>query len=207
MDNHNKKEKYIVSKLLEMVGEFRQLFFQNNEKDVVPLRMQLIGGFTIIDVLGSYWFEYLNKTGTPRERFFEFTEKFCLTPKNKIYAVSTLIKGATKERLYDLRSSLVHFYGLGKHKDFGIAANISKTHTSEVIQNMVIEFRKKVPNLIFIQPTELRDIIVEGTSLMFESMIENINKSHTNENTKKAHIEGIERIYNKLFEEGAEGIA
>lgn len=206
MPHHDTREKYVVKKLTDIVNEFRQLFVQVEENDIIPLRMQMVGAFTIIDVLGNYWFEYLNKKGTPSQRFYEFVEEFCLISKNDTYAKSDLMTGITKERLYEFRNSLVHFYGFGKAQEFALVANPSKRFSPEMIEKTGRKFRKRVPDIVIIQPQEFRNLITEGAALMLERMMEVIHRSHTDSQAKEDHINGIERIYDKLRAEGAEGV-
>jgi hypothetical protein len=74
MSEHGKKEKTVTKSILEFTQELSNLFYKT-EKGVYPVssRMQLIGCFSIIDVLANYWFEYLGrKDGTPSLRFHEY---------------------------------------------------------------------------------------------------------------------------------------
>lgn len=208
MYEHSVREKYVTEKLVSIVDEFKSLFLQNNGEDIIPPRMQLICGFTVIDVLSHYWFLYLSsKTGTQSERFLNFVNSFCFTEINDVYTNSYFLNGIDAQKFCDLRNSLVHFYGIGRSEGCAIVANYSNKFTVEFIRNIAQSFRTKIPGLVIIQPQEIRDLIVSASILMLERMMQEIEKSQTDEIVKQNHIAGIGRIYNKLINEGAEGIA
>ncbi len=77
---------FVVDSLLRTSQDLHNLFYKTDaDLEIISPLMQLIGIFTMIDVLGSYWYQYLNKTGSQSERFDEFVNNFCLVDTNKTF--------------------------------------------------------------------------------------------------------------------------
>ena len=59
---NNKKQKILFDSIIEFNKDLNDLFYRTKE-GVYPVssKMQLIGCFSIIDVLANYWFEYLGR--------------------------------------------------------------------------------------------------------------------------------------------------
>ena len=204
LKEHDIKEKEVVRALnKDFINDLNQLFYKiEDDREVVPERIQLIGIFTMIDVLASYWYEYLGKSGTQKERFHDYVKNFCLLADNEEYQSNKYICSIDSEKLYRLRSGLVHFYGIAV-EDFAIAPNFSKKVSVEFIEESYQKFKKLFPALVFIQPFELKKIVVVSAILMIEKMKKNIHLSAQDESKKWEHIYGIDRIFNKLQKEGA----
>ncbi|MDO8575510.1 MAG: hypothetical protein Q7R78_02315 [bacterium] len=204
MLEHGKKEKNVTKSILGFTQELSNLFYKT-EKGGYPVssRMQLIGCFSIIDVLANYWFEYLGrKDGTPSLRFYEYINSFCFNDKNLDFKNSKNLKDLNTENFYKFRCGLVHFYGLSV-PNLVIMPNIDDKFTEADMQEYKQKLGKANSNLIYIQSLEIKNIIYKGAELMLLTMIENIQKSQTDEIFKQKHIEGVNRIYEKMQKEGA----
>jgi len=204
MSEHDKKEKVVTKSILEFTKELSNLFYKT-EKGIYPVasRMQLIGCFSIIDVLANYWFEYLGRQdGTPALRFNEYVNLFCFTDRNTDHKDSKNLSDLTVSDFYKFRCGLVHFYGLSV-KNLVIMPNTDDEFTETDREECKKKLKKATDNLICIQPLEIKNIIYKSTELMLLVMIENIEKSHTNESFKQKHTEGVNRIYEKMQKEGA----
>jgi len=203
---HEEKLKYVIDILPIMTGEMNQLFYTENGKEIVASRVQLIIVFTIIDVLASYWFEYLGKTGKPSERFEEYINRFCFVTENSGYAIKKYLKGMTIDSLSTLRNGLVHFYGLGNHS-CTILPNITALYSEKKLDSAVKNIRKMRPNIRMIQPCEFKNIVIESAILLVNHLYISDSRVKDQIALKLAHAEGISRIYQKLINEGASNLS
>jgi hypothetical protein len=207
IDEYEKVLTEVLDSLLRSTQELNQLFFKTKEGDeIISSRMQLIGIFTIIDVLGNYWYAYLGKTGKPSERFDDFINKFCFINENKEFSDRKYLQGATTEELRSLRDSVVHFYGLGKNTKYSILSNPSRANSQGELDSYAITLKKIKKDVIFIQPFEFKKIIVEGSILMLHLFKTEAENAKSDEGKLKV-INDITRIQLKLREEGASYIS
>ncbi len=204
IQEHEKKLIHIVKTLPTFGSDVNQLFVKGEEEqDLIPGQMQLIGTFTIVDVLANYWAEYNFNHSKPSERFIKFMERFCFVKGNIEYRNRKYLNSITIEELYEFRNGLVHFYGLYGNK-YSIIPHASKKHTENDIENwrddlLRLSHRRGI-EMHFIQPFEVKKIVVEGAVLMLKYLHQR-EKSSGSE--KLEHIKGIDRIYQKLMKEGA----
>lgn len=197
----------ILDSLLRSIQELNQLFFKTDDDvEIISSRMQLIGVFTIIDVLGNYWYEYLGKTGKPSERFDDYINKFCFINKNKEFVDRKYLQNITTEDLRHLRDSIVHFYGLGRNSNITILSHPSKNNSKEDINLSVTTLKKLRKNMDFIQPFELKKIIAEGAIGMINIFKEDVDNIKSYEEVLIV-TNNIKRIQKKLREEGASFIS
>lgn len=205
LSEHAKKLASILEVLPTFTAELHQLFYKTDQdEEIVPSRMQLIGSFTTIDVLANYWSEYIGISGKPSERFHEYLKRFGLVEANKTYANRKYLSNLTTEELYEFRNGLVHFYGLYGNK-YGILPNPSKTASQEQLdtayKNFKVLGRSQRIEMTFIQPLELKDLIIESAALMLEHFKE--REFNPSVDTRVPHAKGINRIYQKIQKEGA----
>ena len=202
-EENEKMTQEVTESLLRTTQDLNQLFYKTPEDiEIIPSLMQMIGIFTVVDVLGSYWYEYLGRTGKQSERFDDFINNFCFTDKNQEFVQRKYLGTVTAEELRDLRNSIVHFYGLGASHHFSIISNFSKTATEAQTDAAVKSFTKIRPDMVFIQPFELKRIVIEGAAVMLERFQADGGAAVTDID-KLAHIENVRRIHRKLKEEGA----
>ncbi|MEI6480439.1 MAG: SEC-C metal-binding domain-containing protein [bacterium] len=193
--------------LLSITGELAQLFhLDKNGIQVVPVRMQLIGIFTIVDVIAHYYNEYGGESLTQSVRFINFVERFCFVDENKEYASRKYLGDMSVNELYSLRNGLVHFYGLAEAK-YCILPNLSKVFTQEIVDNAYNDFTElskiQGKDLCFVQPSELRMVVVEGVVLVLKYFSQMEADSTKSKEKRLAHLSGMERIFKKLEKEGA----
>ena len=195
--------KEVLDSLLKSTQELNQLFFKTKQdNEVISSRMQLIGVFTIIDVLGNYWYEYLGKNGKPSERFDDFINTFCFIDENNEFSSRKYLQNTTTEELRRLRDSIVHFYGIGKNGRYTIISNPSQTNLQKDIDSSIELFRHIKKDIVFIQPLEFKKIIIEGSILMLFKIKTDVLEAKSNQEELKV-IDSIKRIQHKLREEGA----
>jgi hypothetical protein len=208
-EEYEKICKEVTDSLLKTTTDLNQLFYKTPEDaEVVPPLMQLIGIFTVIDVLASYWYEYLGKSGTQSERFDEYVNTFCFTEKNQEFVGRKYLKDCTTEEIRGLRNSIVHFYGLGTNNRFCIIPNLSKLSPQNQIDQIAANFSKLRKDIvfIFIQPFELKKIVIEGAVVMLQKFQIDAGSSYS-EQDKVSRIEAVERINKKLKAEGAVAVS
>ena len=121
----------VIERLRQTTWELDQLFYKTEGgREIIPALMQLVGIFTVIDVLGNYWYEYLGKTASTSKRFDEYLDSFCFTNKNKEFLGRKYLSSITAEKLRLLRNNVVHFNGLGTDASIVVLANFSKDNTA-----------------------------------------------------------------------------
>ncbi len=202
---HGAKEKEVFEFFNQIVKETTIVFLKDvSGGDRIPLRIQMIITFSLIDILASYWFEYLEKTGTQQERFCLWYKTFCKTYRNKKYLKNQQWNILSSSRLYQLRNSLVHF--------FGLSSKIENIYLSlvpnDLPDNEKSDLEKRLNNhkykTIVIKPNEFHELVREGGILMLEDWLENVRLANSGDTNKKnAHIKGINKIWEKIRSEGA----
>ncbi len=204
LNDHNENEKKVFRFFNETIEDIGSVFVIKKEtgNSYVSQRVQIISVFTFIDVTAHYWFEYLGrKDGTPKIRFLDWTNNYCFTDKNPNYFDEFKMMGSDK--LYSLRNSLVHFFGLGESDPMYQFALVPNNATGEKVEEWRKGFKNRGHNVILFRPKTFYDFIIEGALLMLEDMRANIDASGIDENKKWKHIEGINRIFQKIMKEGA----
>lgn len=197
----------VIERLQRTTWELNQLFYKTeDDKEIIPALMQLVGIFTVIDVLGNYWYEYLGKKASTSKRFDEYLDSFCFTDKNKEFLGRKYLNSITAEKLRLLRNNVVHFNGLGMDSSIAILSNLSKDNTQAQIDLAVNNLLKLNKNIVFIQTLELKRIVIEGSILMFERF-QTDGVSASSDEEKLLCIKNIERIRYKLDKEGAMGVS
>lgn len=169
--------------------------------DRMPARIQMITIFSLVDVMGSYWFEYLDQTGRTNERAQVWYDKFCATDKNKHHI--DLWKDISSTRLYNFRNALVHFFGFGEASE-GISIVLAPNNMQEEIRKKYeAGFLRAGHKTIVIRPRSFSDLIKEGAILMLKEWGSIITEAQTDRTREREYIEGIERVWNKVRKEGA----
>ncbi len=203
--SHSEKDKLVFQFFTDTLEDIGAIFAKSDKgHELIASRVQLIALFTLVDVLASYWYEYRNRigTGTPRDRFASWLSEFCYVPENKEFIGSEYEK-ISIDRLYELRSSLVHFFGLARTAvdTFGIAPNDDEARSTML--SFIKQQKNKGTRMYLIESKKLHSLISEGALLMLGRWSKIIKDSQTDETKKWSHIEGIDRIYTKVMNEGA----
>ncbi len=206
IEEHSMREKEVFAFFQAVMDESHQVFLnENNGVNRIPLRIQMIIAFSTIDVLASYWFEYLGQTGKTNERAQVWYERFCRTEENEY--LKGLLTEVTSERLYKFRNALVHFFGLGEDtKDIFIALAANDL-SNEDREKMEAAFIKKRNKTILIRPKDFYDLVREGALLMLGLWENVIKEAQVNPQKEKEYLDGISRVYSKIMNEGAKGLA
>jgi len=201
--DHKRQDDAVFKFFKEAMEDIGTVFAMDTEKrNYTSERVQLVSVFTFLDVVASYWYEYLGKTGTQKERFLTFTKQYCLTTKNPDYSNGDFVN-LTPENLYAFRSSMVHFFGIaGLDNDYKITVAANRI-SDDLIEKWRQGFRERGHEVLIIKPKKLYNLILEGTLLILDEWKKIINEAQADDNKKWSHIEGINRIYKKIHSEGA----
>ena len=196
---YDKKIKIVTDLLTEAIDEISDVFrFKNQDKkDVISARVQLILVFTFIDIVANYYLAYLGTDDHgPTKKFLDFVEKFCFTNKNAYFNERKHLKNVNAIDLKNLRNGLVHFYGIGTQKGIVIASNgLGDDEILSVVNNNSLD---KEP--IVVIPMELYLIVQGATELFFENF--SIAEEHTTQE-KISKMYALDRIIEKIEKEGA----
>ncbi len=69
LDEHNKREKFIFHFFKDVIQETNIILLKTEKgSDQIPSRIQMIIIFSLIDMLGNYWYEFLGQNGKTNER-------------------------------------------------------------------------------------------------------------------------------------------
>ncbi len=202
--SHEQREKEVFNFFNGVISEMGIIYLKNDKGiDIIPLRIQMIIIFSLIDICASYWYEYKGVNDSPRNRFVSWYENFCRTRDNKEYKDKLEWSEISGNRIYDLRSSLVHFFGMSEFKErihLALAPNILST--SE-LKEMEVKINKSERSLI-IKSHDFNKLVKDGATIMLESWVEIIKQANGGDHDKKGvHIDGVERIWKKIQKEGA----
>ncbi len=203
---HNQKEKAVFEFFDAATKDTQIVYLKNDDmSDCIPLRIQMIIAFSLLDVFSSYWCEYLGKTPGIRERFCTWYDRFCKTDTKEEYKGNIQWAHLSSSRLYSFRCSLVHFLGMSDKAEgvyMALAPNDLPEEKYKVLQEKFMVKGKSSSNIL-IKPHSLHNLIKQGGKLMLEEWIETIKKSQGNKEIKDEYIKGIERVYKKVMKEGA----
>lgn len=208
LKEHDSKEKEVFSVLNEIVGELNQLFFKpEGQGERIPLRMQMIGIFTVIDVFANYFdeYEYNGSTGSSEIRVKRYIDKFILTEDNVEYKNRIYLKRMDSEKLYKLRCGLIHFYGIAT-EGVVIVPNNPNVMTKDKFDEIDQKFKNKGRYLTFVQPWELKKIVINSALEMLEFMKAKALYPDATDKDKMQHVKRIDRIAEKLKREGAKNV-
>ena len=202
--DHQKKDDAVLKFFLkEATEDIASVFAMDSEhRNFTSERVQLICVFTLVDVIANYWYEYLGKNGTQRDRFLEWVKKYCLVDTNPEYRDTDFVH-LSAENLYAVRSSMVHFLGIaGLDGEYKLTFATNRM-SDDFIARYQKGFRERGHHVLVVKPKKLHNLILEGTILMFSDWKKVINEAQSDEGKKWQHIEGIDRIYQKVQLEGA----
>lgn len=207
LEIHIAREKEVVSFFIGVIEEVNQVFLNETDgSNRIPLRVQTVAAFSAIDVLASYWFAFLNKTGRTNKRAEAWYDEFCAKEENKHYL--GLWRKVSSERLYKFRNALVHFFGMGEIDPgeiyIALAANDLSDESKEKMERA---FLAKGHKTIMFRPKDFFDMIREGAIMMMEQWASIIAEAQTDKAKEQEYIEGIERVWQKIMKEGAKGIS
>lgn len=200
---HKKKDDLVFRFFRESMEDIGSVFAMDDKKrNYTSERVQLICVFTFVDVIASYWYEYLGRSGTQRERFLGWVQKYCLTNENLLYA-GTDFAQLTAGNLYAFRSSMVHFFGIaGLEDDYKLSIATNRI-SDKLIEKWKQGFRERGEQVLIIKPKQLHNLMLEGAVKMLDEWKVIIDEAQNNELKKWEYIEGINRIYQKIQLEGA----
>lgn len=209
LPEHKEREKEVSETISQITSELNQLFYIDKDGYyVVPVRMQMLGCFSVMEVLSKYWEQYKQEEQQkPTRRFVEYCDTFCFVDKNTSFSETKYLKNINSKKLYErLRNGLSHFYGMGTKSGFVLSPNPTPKQPQKQIDLTHDKLLEKIPNLVFIQPLEMKQIIVDSGILMLQDMLDNIHASQTDELAKLDHLEGVARIYQRINDEGAKEV-
>lgn len=206
LKEHTDREKEVFHFFNQIIAETTIIYLKDaNDKDQIPLRIQMIIIFSLIDVLGSYWYEYLGQSGKTNERAQAWYEAFCATDRNPHY--QGLWRELTSTRLYAFRNALVHFFGFGEENE-GLSIILAASNLSEKMRlGMEEDLLVRGHKTIVMRPNNFSDLIKEGAIIMLHEWGSTIQAAQSEPVREAEYIAGIERVWKKVRKEGATGIS
>lgn len=186
----NNQSKIDFNKKLETVKSFISSLTQestlvwNKLSDEKCIRTLAILSFAKIEVFACYWALYNgNSEKKNKEKMITWMDEFLLSNNNQELSGFPHYKKITSEDLYQLRCNLMHFFSC-TYKTIGICNGDERT------------LKKCFTDCgIFISNMSLNLLIYEGAKMMLEILLDEANKT-------ECHEKGIERIYEKIKNEG-----
>lgn len=203
---HADKDDKVFRFFREAMEDIGSVFRLDDQKrDMIAQRAQLISVFTFIDVLASYWYEYLGKSGTQQERFLAWCDKYCFVDGNPEYKDD--LSKLTSTRLYPFRCSMVHFLGISSPSEGNTITIAPNDSTITLLDKWRKGLKERGHEVLLIRPKALHNLVLEGAIRMLDEWRKNIDDSHADEAKKMEHVEGIDRIFRKIMVEGAVKVA
>jgi hypothetical protein len=200
---HQKRDDAVFKFFKETMEDIGSAFLTDPEhRNYTSERVQLICVFTFIDVLASYWYEYLGLNGTQQERFVAWAERYCLAEKNPEY-LGTDFGNLTVANFYALRCSMVHFFGIAGLEGDHVLSIATNRVSDDLLEQWRKDFRARGHQVLIFKPKKLYDLVLEGALVMLDEWKQVIDESQSDETIKWQYIEGINRIYQKIQLEGA----
>ena len=160
-----------------------------------PSRMVMICAFTVLDVFANNEFAYLDVSGTPTQRFKQYSENYLLVEDNKTYKTAFLDRERKldSQSLYTLRNNLTHYLGIGEGHKLVLANDKFKEDPPTLSKGE--EFESLGCTILY--PSDLVSMIKDAHRLFYEKISKDV------EIDKTLFQEGVVRIYNRVIKEGA----
>lgn len=202
--DHEEREKIVFAYLNKIVSDTNIIFYQEKNIFVIPLRIQLIISFSLLDALASYYFEYTGtSTAIQKVRFKEWVKKYCLVKKNSEYEINEFWSRVDEHCLYQLRSSLVHFFGVNAKCGEVYVSIANNNINDKAIHEKEFELSGMGADTVLIRPHDLHKIIKKGGILMLNEWHDILSKSSSDISLSNPHIQGIKRLMDKINVDGA----
>lgn len=202
LEKHKKRDDAIFRFFKEASEETHCVIAKDSKgNDLISARVQMIIAFSLVDVLASYWYEYRSCFGKTNERAKFWYSTYCVTDKNKYY--KELWKELSCDKLYKFRNSLVHFFGLGEQCGDLYISLCQNNLPEKIRQKWQKDFLEKGQKTFIIRPREFSNMVKEGAILMLSEWKDVIKGAQTDRKKEQEHIEGINRIWEKIKKEGA----
>lgn len=193
---HKEKEKEVIDFLTNSIAEASKVF-SSGQKNLH--RAQLLMAFTLADILSQYWMLYLEKTQRQSDYFQEWLSEFCLSEVNQVYNQEYYLRKLDSEKLYKLRNSITHFFGLPR--EFKVVV-FPEEHDPRKIKRFVDIFKKDLNMEIYpVQSQKIYTMIINGGNLMIERMREQIARD------PDVYFNGISRIYSDVEDRGIKTVS
>ena len=204
---HNKREKFVIDFLTEVANETNIIYLKGeNGNDRIPLRIQMIINFSLLDVFANYWCEYRNNLENPHKRCCDWYDQFCKTDRNEEFARDRQWATLSSSQMYDFRNSIVHFFALPEEKGdlyISLMPNNTPDAESQSLYDLLDKLKKSGKNVFIIKPHNFHKLIKKGGIIMLEDWANNIKTSKIDKAKGDEHIAGMERLWNKVNREGA----
>jgi len=205
IEEHKIREKAVIDFLSLVAKESNIVFYKDKDSEyIVPLRIQLIISFSLLDMFANYWYEYKCESGTPKQRMTDWYGKYCMTNQNSVFRCDDQLLKISPERLYKFRNALVHFFGLGAvvpgELYIGLVSNDLPKEESEKMRTAFVMHGHPT---VIIKPIDFHSMIKEGAILMLEEWASVIEQSKSDQTKVLQYIDAIKRVYDKVQNEGA----
>lgn len=202
LEKHKKRDDAVFRFFKEVSEETHCVIAKDSKgNDLISARVQMIIAFSLIDVLANYWYEYRDCSGKTNERAKFWYSTYCATDKNEYY--KELWKELSCDNLYKFRNSLVHFFGSGEQCGDPYIFLCQNNLPEEKRQKWQRDFLAKGQKTFIICPRNFSNMIKECAILMLNEWKGAIQNAQTDRKKEQEHIDGINRIWEKINKEGA----
>ncbi len=185
----------------EAVSEIQAAFLTDGVEKYVGPRLQLVAAYTLAEVFSSYWDIYRAFDKNPDERMRTWLGEFCFTSDNDTFQKNPYFKRLNAQDLISLRNSLIHFFGLSDQAATSMQIAFAQSHMKD---DEFAEYISKFPKtVVAFKPIDFYHLFKDGALLMLNVLLDNIHQAAKDESKKWEHIEGINRLYEKVMKEGA----
>ena len=182
MNNYKKNFEAVKSFISSLVQESNLVWEKLSDEKCI--RTLALLSFAKIEVFSCYWALYNgNNEKKNKEKMITWMDEFLLSNKNKELSDFLIYNTISSDNLYQLRCNVMHFFSC-TYKTIGIL-NGDERKSEKCLTD----------SGIFISNMSLNLLIYEGAKMMLKILLD--ERDETSE-----HIEGIERIYEKIKNEG-----
>lgn len=198
LEEYKKTCKEIDISLGEMFDEFiRTQTLLEPDKNLV--RIKLLISFSLLEIFSHIYNNFYNLGYGNSRQITEFLKKYCFVKNNTTYMDHTYIKQLTPERICKFRNSIIHSFALPQYESPTITV-VNGSEDSDVIKKFREEFAKKGENVVFLSPSSLTKLFIDGFTLLHSEIFVSDDKF-----TEK-HLEGVKKVFNEMYRRGAKTI-
>ncbi len=158
--------------LASIVDEFTTALLALNEvqegEDKKVTRIRILLAFSLLEVIVNAYNCYFGFNLKPRDAMEKWLADYCFTNRNKTFVEHPYLSDATPKYMYELRSSMMHAFVLPESQN---NMTFSIVNGDENLSEELPMLRKGLESkrnckIIFISPTSLLKLFLEGYALM-----------------------------------------
>ena len=203
LQEHQAREKIVFEFLNKIVLDCSVVYLKEDGKFSIPMRIQLIATFSLLDVLTNFYYEYNGlPSSSQQNRFLIWVKKYCLVPNNPEFVSHKAWSRITAESLYSAEG--VHSYIFsGFLQKVGTRILVLQINHIKELDKVEAEFLKKGSKTIIFRPHDLHELVKQGGMIMLKDWMNVLNENKNDITIINPHIMGIERLMKKIDLDGA----